>query len=176
MGCTYLVCQIAPLQSEISANVLVDGPGKLVVQLPSNEAKSESRKGHDDGHGDEQGLDIMPKVGGNEVLVVEDLGGVSDLVKLDGGVDHDTDVVHDEADDLNGVLEAQGVPDEEQLVEVAEHEDGKVGGDGAGIAVDVGGFKVQLALEAAKDIAGDMVSTVDAVLRVQGDDIRLEGQ
>ncbi len=150
----YLVCQIAPLQSQVGADVLVDGPGKLVVELPGDEAKSQGCDGHEHRDGDEHGLDGEPEVGGDEVLVVEDLCGVSDLVVLDGGVDHDADVVDDEADDLDGVLQAQGVPDEEQLVQVGEHEDGEVGGDGAGIAVDVGCFKVQRGLEEAKDITG----------------------
>lgn len=83
--------------------------------------------------------------------MVEDVGSILDLVKLDAGVDEDADVVHDEANDLDGVFEAQGVPDEDELVEVPEDEDGEIGGDGAGFRVDRGG-KMDVGLELAKDV------------------------
>jgi hypothetical protein len=107
---TYLVSQIAPLQPQVSADVLVNGPGKLVVQLPSLKCKQKGRKGHQTRQGNQQRTDLWPKRGQHEVLSPQALCGVLDLVKLNGGIDEDAEVVDDETDDLNRVLEAQGVP------------------------------------------------------------------
>lgn len=150
----YLVGQIALLQARVSTDALVDGPGELVVQLPGLKSEEDGGDGHENGQGDEHGLDVVPEVLGDEGGGVQDVSSVFDLVELDGGIDQNAHVVHDQANDLNGVFQAQGVPDEEQLVDVAEHEDGKVGRDGAGLILDTLGGEVQLALEFAKDIAG----------------------
>lgn len=137
--------------------MLVDGPCELVVQLPGNEAKSNSRDSHEHGYGDQHRLNGDPEVVGDERFLVEGVGGVFDLIELDSCIHHDAYVVDDESNDLNGVLEAQCIPYEEQLVEVAEHEDGKICGDGAGLAIDIVGFEVQLALEAAEDVAAEVL-------------------
>jgi hypothetical protein len=155
---TYLVGQITPLQSQISADVLVDGPCKLIVQLPGDEGKEESRNCHQAGQRYEHRLDIGPELGCNEGIGIEFIGGILDLVELDGGVDENAHVVDDEADDLNGVLQSQGVPHEPQLIQVTKHEDGEIGGDGAGLAVCVLGFlPADTILKFAKDIAARWV-------------------
>ena len=109
---TNLVCQITPLQAQVSADVLVNGPRKLVVQLPCLECKEHGRKGHQTRQGDEHGLDVFPEFGINKVALVQLISGVSDLVELDRGINEDTGVVDDETDDLNGVLQAQRIPHE----------------------------------------------------------------
>lgn len=48
-----------------------------------------------------------------------------DLINLQDGVDEDGQVGHAEADDLNGVLEAERVPCQQQDVEKAEDEEGQ---------------------------------------------------
>jgi hypothetical protein len=149
----YLVGEVTPLQAQISADMLVDGPCKLVVQLPCFKSKENGRKCHQAGQGNEHGPDILPKLAGDKTALAQLIGGLLDLVVLDGSVDENADVVDDEADDLNGVLQAQGVPHEPQLVYVSKHEDGQVGGNGAGLAVDALRLPVDAVLKLAKDIA-----------------------
>jgi hypothetical protein len=134
--------------------VLVDGPRKLVVQLPSLKCKQKGRKGHQTRQGNQQRADLWPKRGQHEVLAPQALCGVLDLVKLDGGIDEDAEVVDDETDDLNRVLEAQGVPYEPEFVQIAEHEYGEVGGDGARLVlVGVLGLRMDRVLIPCEDIA-----------------------
>lgn len=89
----------------------------------------------------------------DKVLAVESLDGIVNLVELDASVDEDAKVVKDQTDDLNGVLHAQGIVDKQHLVNVAEHEDGKVGRDGAGLIEAVGDLIVKRMLELCKDIS-----------------------
>lgn len=89
----YLVSQIALLQAGISTDALVDGPGKLIVELPGLKSKQESSESHQAGEGDQHGLDVEPKFRGKESAVVEIVGCVLDLVELDTGVDENADVV-----------------------------------------------------------------------------------
>lgn len=151
----YLVGQVTPLQSQISTDVLVDGPRKFVVQLPCFKGKKDGGHSHQAGQGDQHRLDIGPELRFDESALVQLVGGVPDLVELDRSIDENTDVVDDETNDLNGVLQAQSIPDKPQLVEVTEHEDGEIRGNGAGFAVSVFGLApVDAVLELAKDIAG----------------------
>ena len=93
--------------------MLVNGPCKLVVQLPCFEGEDDGSDSHQNRQSDEHGLDVVPEVLGNEAARVEVVGSVLDLIELDSGVDENTDVVENESDDLNGVLHAQGIPCEE---------------------------------------------------------------
>jgi hypothetical protein len=43
---SYLVGEITPLQAQIGADVLVDGPRKLVVQLPCFKSKENGGECH----------------------------------------------------------------------------------------------------------------------------------
>lgn len=150
----YLVCQVTPLQSQVGADVLVDGPCEFIVQLPCDEGEQGGCECHQTRQGDEHGPDVEPELRLDILVLVELVGGVPDLVELDGGVDGDTDVVDDESDDLNGILQSECVPHEPQLVQVAEHEDGKVCWDGAGLAVfNFGLGPFDAGLELAKDVA-----------------------
>lgn len=155
----YLVSQIAPLEPGVSTDALVDGPCKFVIELPGLKSKEESSNGHEDRQSDEHGLDIFPEVTRDKGAVVEVVGRVFDLIELNAGIDENADVVDDDSDDLNGVFEAQGIPHEYQLVDVAEHEDGEKGGDGARLAGSCArGGKVYLCLEFTKDISRRVVS------------------
>jgi hypothetical protein len=53
------------------------------------------------------------------------LDRLANLIDLEDGVDKDSQVGHAEADNLNGVLEPQGIPCQEQNVEEAENEEGQ---------------------------------------------------
>lgn len=153
-SCPYLVRQVASLESGVGTDALVDGPRELVVQLPGLECERKGSDRHENWQGDQHGLHVFPKLLGNEGILVQRVCSILDLIELDGGIYENTHVVENEPDDLNGVLQAQGVPDEEQLVDVAEHEDGQICGDGARLVADAWGGKVDAALEFAKDISG----------------------
>ncbi len=129
---THLVVQEPLLHAVVGADLLQDVPGKLSVQLIRNGAHDNGDHADDGGHGNEEGFDQQPHV---LVLVVRlQSAGVHELVdravnliNLEGGVDEDGQVGHAQADDLNRVLEAQGVPCQEQDVEEAEDEEGQEG-------------------------------------------------
>ena len=154
---TYLIGQIPPLEAQISADVLVDGPCKFIIQLPGDKTENKGSDGHDDGKGNEQRLDLLPKLVDDPVLVVQDSDGVLDLVHLDGGVDQNADIVDDQADNLDSILHAEGIVDQDHLVYISKHEDGEIGGDGSGFIVIFGDI-FDACLELAKYIAIDSVS------------------
>lgn len=146
--------------------MLVDGPRELVVQLPGLESKADGCKSHQTRQGDQERLDIVPEPVLDKVPILELVDGVADLVVLDSSVDEDADVVDDEADDLNGVLQSQGVPHKPQLVQVAKHEDGEVGGNSAGFApVGVLGLGVDRGLVFGEDIAVESESALQRKAR-----------
>ena len=55
------------------------------------------------------------------------------LTDLNGGIDEDTQVHHNNADYLNGVLALECIVDEKQLIDEAKNEQRQIGGDGFGI-------------------------------------------
>lgn len=93
LGRQYLVSQIAPLQSCVGTDALVDGPGKLIVQLPCFKGENESSNSHQNGQSNEHGLDVVPEVLGDEAARVEVVGSILDLIELNSSVDENTDVV-----------------------------------------------------------------------------------
>lgn len=48
-GRQYLVGQIAPLQSSVGTDALVDGPSELIVQLPCLKSKNDGSDRHKNG-------------------------------------------------------------------------------------------------------------------------------
>jgi hypothetical protein len=176
-GVAYLVGEITPLQAQISADVLVDGPCKLVVQLPCFKGKEDGRKCHQAGQGNEHGPDILPKLARDKAALAQLIGGIFDLVVLDRSVDENADVINDEADDLNRVLQAQGVPHQPQLVYVSKHEDGQIGGNGAGFTVNALGLPVDAVLKLAKDIAArSTLAWRDDASKWTRGNVRLQGK
>lgn len=172
----YLVRKIAPLHAQIGGDVLVDGPRKLIVELPRNESEDDGRDGHYNGESDEWATDLGPD---REVIkTIQDLqrsDGFVDLIELDSGVDQDADVVDDQTDDLNGVLLGEGIVDQGDLVDVAEHEDGEVGGDGARLVVVVD-IVLEGILEAGEDISRRTVSSGTETGEVEGKRRTLRGR
>jgi hypothetical protein len=176
-GVAYLVGEITPLQAQISADVLVDGPCKLVVQLPCFKGKEDGRKCHQAGQGNKHGPDILPKLARDKAALAQLIGGIFDLVVLDRSVDENADVINDEADDLNRVLQAQGVPHQPQLVYVSKHEDGQIGGNGAGFTVNALGLPVDAVLKLAKDIAArSTLAWRDDASKWTRGNVRLQGK
>jgi hypothetical protein len=92
---------------------------------------------------------------------------------LDGGVYEDTEVIDDEADDLNCVLLGQCIVDQADLVDVAEHEDGEIGGDCPRLVVVVD-VLLEGVLETGKDIAARVRSAI--AQRGAGADVRFEDE
>lgn len=83
------------------------------------------------------------------------MDGLVNLIDLDGSVDHQGQVCDANADNLNGVLHAKGVPDEHQLVQKAEDEEGQEGRDRLVLRCGVitGAILQQMGLEHGKDIS-----------------------
>ena len=66
--------------------MLVNGPGKLIIELPSDGAHQHSTQGDDAGHGNEKRMHILPEMSVNLFIIVELLDGIADLIVLDRGV------------------------------------------------------------------------------------------
>ena len=69
-------------------------------------------------------------VGQDGAVGLQEVDGVTDLVDLEGRVRQQGRVAYAQADDLDSVLAPQGVPNEHQLVDEGEDEEGEEGGDG----------------------------------------------
>lgn len=85
------------------------------------------------------------------VVLCQRFDSIVDLVGLDGGIDKNAEVIYDEPDDLNSVFLGEGVPDQGELIDVAEHEDGEIGGDGAGLIVVIN-ILLESVLESGEDV------------------------
>jgi hypothetical protein len=107
--------QEALLHAVVGADLFQNIPGELAVELVGEGAHGNGDDAHDGGDGNEERLAQRPHI---PVLLVwlqqavaqQGSDGLVDLVNLEDGVDEDGQVGDAEADDLNGVLEAQGVP------------------------------------------------------------------
>lgn len=122
---TYLVVQEPLLHPVVSSYVLQDVPCELLVQLPRNEAHAHRSGGNDARDGDEEAANVAPHLLARHrqrVEPLQDLDGLLDLLNLDSRVDEQGHVGDGHADDLNGVLHAQGVPHNHHLVEEPEDE------------------------------------------------------
>jgi len=84
--------------------VLVDCPGKLVIQLPRHETECYRTQRKNAGYCDQERLYIVSKTGFDLCSLVQDLNGAINLVVLDGCVYEKTQVVKTKSDDLNRVL------------------------------------------------------------------------
>lgn len=151
-----MVDEVAALEAQVCADLLVDGPGEFLVQFPGDEAEEGGAESDYAGHGDQvwPHRDPQIEVVFLDVVLLEEGGdGIADLVHLDGRVDQDCQVVGADADDLDGVLLVQRVVHEHELVDEAEDEEGEVAGDGAGDAAGLVGVGGERHLELGEDIA-----------------------
>jgi hypothetical protein len=134
--------------------MFVDGPCELVVEFPSKESKHNRHNSHDNGQSNQHRLDFLPEMREDKGRFIECGNGLLDLIELNGSIDENADIVQDEPDDLNCVLESQGVVYKNNLVDETKHEDGEVCGDGARLFVLFDGYIwEQTRLECAKDIS-----------------------
>ena len=107
--------------------MLVDRPGKLVVQLPGDEGHEHRSDCEHAGYGDQERIGLAEEVLSRGLKRIE---SIAELVLLDRGVDQLGDVQQTYADDLDRVLETQGVDDQDELVDTAEDEQGEEGRNG----------------------------------------------
>jgi hypothetical protein len=68
-------------------------------------------------------------IGQDRTVCLEEINGISDLVDLQRSVGQQGHVAYAETDDLNGVLAAQSVPHQYQVVDEGEDEEGQEGRD-----------------------------------------------
>jgi hypothetical protein len=147
--------EIASLHAQIGGDILIDCPREFAVEFPSNETHQHGAERQDAWYGNEAWFEKVPGGGINLVAGIYELcHGLVDLIHLDSGVYHHAQIVDAQANDLNGVLQPERIPDEEELVDEAEDEDGEVGGDGKGGrgAVARGRLAAQGGFKFAKDI------------------------
>lgn len=153
--------QEAFLHAIIGTNVLEDVPRKNLVQLPRHEAHTDATQPNNSRDGDEVGPDVLPHsicgLGDLERSVyAEDIQRDLNLLDLQRGVDHQSQVGNADTDGLNGVLHAQRIPDDDELVEETEDEEGEEGWDSFVLRLDlrvVYPATVQARLKPAEDIA-----------------------
>lgn len=166
-GPTHLVVQEPLLHPVVGANVLQDVPRELLVQLPCDERHTAGRGADDAGNRDQEATNVAPQLVGRHRQrhgeLLQDLDGLPDLVHLDGGVDEQGHVGDGHTDDLDGVLHAQGVPHDHDLVQEAEDEECEEGGDG--LVLRVGPLLVDVLVEAALVLAKDVAARRRLALR-----------
>lgn len=129
------------LHPVVGANGLENIPGKDLVELPGDEAHGNSAGRKDTGNGNEERPHIFPHIlattdqrAGRFHFLHSDLN----LLDLDGGVDHDGEVGNAHADDLNGVLHTEGIPDNDDFVQKGKDEESEEGGNGPPLRFGLG--------------------------------------
>lgn len=112
--------------------MLVNRPRKFVVQLPRNARHHYREEGNDTWHCKQVWSDIFPHLlpWVNVSQLRQTTNSVIDLIILDCSVDKHTQIVAAESDNLNCVLESQGIVHQYQLVQETEDEEGEVCWDG----------------------------------------------
>lgn len=122
--------------------MFIDRPSELGVKFPRDKGKQDCEERQNARRSDEVRLQFGPDNGINSPGIAQRLHRHAHLVDLDSGVDHHAQIINAQADDLDGVLQAQRIPDQNQLVEEAEDEDGEVSGDCEGAGRGIGGVCV----------------------------------
>lgn len=159
---TDLVDQKPFLHAQIGADLLVDGPGEFAIQLPCYKGQEEGADTNNNGNSDQEGHDIGPVLRSEEVQSHQAVGGIQDLIELDGSIYQNSQVHKYQANDLNSVLRGESIVDEDELVDEGEDEETKVGRNSSG---ELGGrlffsLAVERMSELDEDIATVVVSTV----------------
>lgn len=124
-----LVVEEALLHAVISTNVLENVPSVFLVDLPGDKDHANGREGDNGRDGNQVRLDIAPEVSSSGVLLEgivlpKNIECLLNLVNLNGSVDHESQVGEADSDNLDSVLLAEGIPDDNESVEEAENEEG----------------------------------------------------
>jgi len=112
--------------------VLIDGPGKFIIELPGNEGHDNGEESDNTWNGEQVWMHVIPDIC-FLVHVVQTLQGMDclvDLIVLNGSIDKHAKIIDAKPDDLDGIFKSQGVVDEYQLVEKPEDKECKVCRDG----------------------------------------------
>jgi hypothetical protein len=120
--------------------MFVDCPSELIIELPSDEGHQNAPDSHDTGNDDQEWLRLPPNLGLDKILFVELVDCGVDLLNLDRSIDQQSHVTHAKTDDLDGVLHAQCIIDQHELVDETETVKGEEGGDCSGGGNVVGPF------------------------------------
>lgn len=117
------------LHTIICTNVLQNIPGKFLIQLPRDECHANSCQSNDAGNRDEKCLDFRPEDGGSNSLLEsivpsQNANGHLDLVNLKGSINKKSQVGDADANDLNSVFRAQGIPNNDELVQETKDDEG----------------------------------------------------
>ena len=105
-GDVNLVLKVATLHSQVGRDALVDGPGKFVVKFPGACGKEDRADRENAGNSDQEWLGVGPYVLADIIVLGQAQNGVSDLVHLNGAVDEQANIVHNQSDNLDGVFHA----------------------------------------------------------------------
>jgi hypothetical protein len=108
--------------------MFVDGPREFIVQLPGDNGQHDGEEGNHARHGNQIRANQYPDPRTtvaraiNIVVKYQVIDRVFDLVVLDCGIDKHAYVIHAETNDLNRILQAQGIVDQDKLVQETENE------------------------------------------------------
>lgn len=103
--------------------MFVNCPSKFIVELPRHETKQDSSQREHTRSCDQEWPEL--RIRAFLHAIVKRSHGLTDLLHFYCRVDHHAKVVQAHTNDLNRVLQPQGVPDEPDLVDEAENENGK---------------------------------------------------
>ena len=119
---TYLESQIPPLEPQIGGDVLINCPGEFVVKLPCHTTEEDCAESNDARTCQEEPVQFVP----NAIIYLrssvavnilsEPIDGLFHLRNLYARVDDHAHVIEAQADDLNCVLRAQRIVNQDQLV------------------------------------------------------------
>ncbi len=104
--------------------MLVNRPGKFIIEFPSNYRQDYSEKGDDAWHRHQKRLYISPdgRIWLDVVGICESSYGLVNLVVLNRRIDKHANIIDANPDDLNGVFQSQRIVDQDQLVKETEDE------------------------------------------------------
>lgn len=133
-GGTYLELEISLLHFQICTDMLVDGPCKFVIQLPTNNAHQHGRQGDYAGNCNQRRLNHWPdifldtKIGRalSNTKLPQEIVCVVNLIHLDGGVDKQCSIENANAYDLNGVLQSKCIIAKNYKEYMPKDEEGQV--------------------------------------------------
>lgn len=135
--------------AEVCADVFVDRPGKFIIKLPRDKDQHHREEADDDWTCPQEWLDVFPNWIGRQDVVdaFQFVNCPSDLIHLDGRIDQHANVVDAQTKDLNRVFQSERIPDEDNLIQESEDEEGEVGWDGLGVGLRrLSGLDTQLEL------------------------------
>lgn len=157
---TYLVVKESFLHAIISTNVLENIPSILLVDLPRKKAHDKGSKGNDGGDSHKVRLHIVPEFCGRHfrsegAVFTENIKSLFDLIDLDGGINHEGEVGKADTNDLNGVLLAESIPNDNESVEKSENKERQEGRDSLVLRLNfgIGVVSAKVDLEFAKDVS-----------------------